>query len=308
MTRLEFDNQLLKAAIAAGAVDLTGHEFVNTDLTDSGRSLHVREKGSGDRTIQATFVVGADGAYSTVRRALGVPTAGPNGSGVAMRAYAECYDFDEGADIGPRLLIDYSQDLYPGYGWVFPDGRGRVNVGVGVSVRDLQRRGLRLHDLLDKYVRLNRDRGLGLGEVKGRRSHQLPHIGSMPALVHPRAVLIGDAGSMLNPISGEGIFYGVKAASLLAEHIISVDAVDAQHQLHSFERHFKREFRAHFASIALAYKLMRSPRWTSVVLRAAARDNVVLMDAIDLLFGAGRLKASTTGRILLKGLLARRSS
>lgn len=296
--RYEFDERLRVRAVAAGADDLSGREFLTTELHPAHRVVSLRDR-HGVHTVHADLLVGADGAYSRVRRALGVPMTGIRASGIAMRAYAKTDLFDVGGGIGPRLMIEFGREMVPGYGWIFPTGRRVVNIGVGVAIRDLRARGLDLRELFDRYLKLNEDRGITLGEHFDRRAHQLPQIGDMPRLAHPRAVLLGDAGSMINPVSGEGIYYGIAAAVRLVEALPDpVGGPGLDSRLRRFEHEFRRTYRWHIASTRVAHLMLRHPRWASVVLTAARRDPVVLRDSLALLFGADRMRLSTTARIV----------
>jgi flavin-dependent dehydrogenase len=223
---------------------------------------------------------------------------------IALRAYAESDDFKPGGIIGPRLIFEFSRELLPSYGWVFPTGDGIVNIGVGGPLRELQKRGHDLKKLLAAFIEQIRDRGIHVGELRDQRAHHLPLFGGMPTLAHPRAVLIGDAASMINPVSGEGIAYAVAAAARLVEalpdDLTSGEAL--AHGLAQFERDFRRTYRAHFLSSRVAHRLMRNPHWASMMVRAAQRDPQVLRDAIELLFGFGRIHSSTAARIVRSGV------
>lgn len=300
--RIDFDDRLHTAALARGAVDLSGHKLLDSGLSARCRWVTLRGPG-GQSTIEAPLVVGADGAYSTLRRLLGVPKNPDQHMAVAMRAYAKSTMFDPDGALRPRLVFEFSRSLLPAYGWIFPTGKGVVNVGVGLMLPHLQRREHDLRTLLHKFVISCRERGIELGEPYQERAHHLPTAGALPPLAHERAVLIGDAGSMINPVSGEGIVYGMRAARRLVEGLPAdlADPVALRRSLRGFERRFRREHRAHIYSSLAAHRLLSSPWWTKRVVTAAQRDPNVLRDAIDLLFDLGRLRPSTTVRILRHG-------
>jgi menaquinone-9 beta-reductase len=216
-----------------------------------------------------------------------------------MRAYAKSTAFDE----RPCLVFEFSRALLPAYGWIFPTGDGLLNVGVGLMLPHLRRRQGDLRYLLDKFVIACRERGIEIGEPYGHRAHHLPTAGWLPPLAHERAVLIGDAGSMINPVSGEGIVYGMRAGRRLVDALPAdlTDANAVRRALRRFEREFRRSHRAHLYSSRAAHRLLSSPWWTKRVINAAQRDPHVLRGAIDLLFDIGRLHPSTTFRILRHG-------
>lgn len=300
--RLELDNRLFQTALKSGAEDFSGLRFLEMTAAPGAWSVKLRDGSGAHRNIRARLVLGADGAYSAVRRTL-VPHKDPHGSkhaGFAIRAYADGTDPWPAGAAGPHLMLEFSRELLPSYGWVFPVGVNRVNIGVGGPLDVLQRRGMDLGKLLDTYADSMRERGIITGRLHNRRAHRLPHVAGMPALVHPRAALIGDAASMINPVSGEGIAYAFTAAArvirALPERLEDSDALAAA--LSRFDRDFRGEYRSHFASSRVVLRLLRSPLWSSVLVRSMQRDPRVLGDAIDMLFGFGALNLSTALHVL----------
>jgi flavin-dependent dehydrogenase len=147
--RRVFDERLVRAAVAAGAV-LRRHTV---------RTI----AGTGPVTIDGRFradvLIGADGAGSVVRRALGHPVNPPGHLAVAIRGYASTTNTTE-------QVIVTTERRWPAYAWEFPLGDGTANVGYGEVLRGapLSRAYLldRLNDLLPG------------AEPTGLRGHHLP--------------------------------------------------------------------------------------------------------------------------------------
>lgn len=298
--RLEFDDHLFRAAIAAGAEDLSGTRCVGvTDSDGRARTVELCDASGARRTLRAHLVIGADGAYSTVRRDLvGAERPDRKFVGIAMRGYAESRDFEADAD-GPSMLFEFGRELLPSYGWVFPVGDGVINIGVGLPIAQLRERGVDLRRLLADFTERLRGRGVGIGPLRDERGHQLPAVMGMPRLAFGRAALIGDAASMINPVSGEGIAYGMTAALRLVEALPGglADGAALNAALGGFERGFRSQYRLHFLSCRLTMALLRHSAPAAVIVRAIQHDPRVLGGVFDMLFGDGRLHGTTALRI-----------
>ena len=90
----------------------------------------VKEKGStSTRTIKARYVVVADGSNSRIGRMLGTSRRRDLPMGMALRGYYRSDRHDDPFIESHLDIRDAEGDVVPGYGWIFPMGDGRVNVG-----------------------------------------------------------------------------------------------------------------------------------------------------------------------------------
>jgi menaquinone-9 beta-reductase len=274
--REEFDDRLHRAALDAGALDYSGHRVV------AGGNGWVQTK---SERLEAKLVVAADGAYSLLRRSVaGKPPE--RTTAIAMRAYASTEDED--------MIFEWSQDLLPAYGWIFPTGRGTANVGVGIMLDARRRRGTDLRTALEGFAESCRRRGIALGPLDRHRSHHLPLGIRPPRLAYDGMVLIGDAASMINPLSGEGIAYGMAAAHRL---VSGLAAAGDRAGVAEFERWYRRTHRAHLRSCRLVQVAMSRP-WIAERLVRAARDNPALLrEVTGLLFDTGALRLGMLRRL-----------
>ncbi len=305
MERLRFDHRLYSAAIASGVADYTGWRFTGTAVRGDARLVEL-VRGDESLTLSTGLLVGADGAGSRVRRALGVERNSDRHTGIGIRAYAEIRDPD---GVHPdRLFLDYAERLNPGYGWVFPLRDGRSNIGVFTVVADFKERRSRTTDLLGAFVERLESHGYSVSGISSERTFVLPNAAGLPKLAHPRAALIGDAASMINPWSGEGVFYGMEAGRLLATATAPVlRATDASldRALRSFEREFRRRFSSHFRGCHLAHRITRSKVMSARILRVADRDERVFRYLTSLMFGEAGVEPRMLARMALKGLWSR---
>ena len=303
--RLTFDHRLVRAAIGRGAADHTGYGVVGAEF-NSGTALwevRVRKDTGGERyeeTLEAQSLVGADGARSTVRRILGIPFNSPRHTGISVRQYAELQDD------GPRALeFDFLPAIHPAYGWCFAGSKHSANVGVVCDVSVYTGRRLDLDLLLaehcrtlDQYHRLAHD-------PKSRKSFILPYGSRLPRLAVGRAALVGDAASMINPATGEGLYYGIYAGallgSLLADAFSGSGSLDLA--LQRYAAMFRRKFRRHYRANYILKRLVASETGARMAFKAAGGDGRILKDAVRLFMGDGdRLGVLNTLRILARAI------
>lgn len=261
--RQVFDARLVAAAVARGVV-LRRHR-VRRVAPGPGRV-------ELDGELAAAVLIGADGAESTVRRQLGISLSGPGRTAVAIRAYAP--DLPGRAD---RQLIAMSRRGWPAYAWSFPTGSGRSNVGFGQLVGD---RPPTRAELLAGLRALLPDLGDDLTDVRG---HRLPLSPGRPRVGNGRVLLAGDALSLINPLSGEGIYYAIRSGMLAAD-AATAGAGAGRRYRELLRRRLGRHLR-HTAVLSAA--IGRWPALVDAGVAAARRRAGPFDDLVDLALGEG---------------------
>ncbi|MFI5183122.1 MAG: FAD-dependent monooxygenase [Vicinamibacteria bacterium] len=195
--RRDFDAWLLRRAAAAGATHAA--ERV-TDVDSDGL---VRT--SAGRAQRFDVVVGADGAGSLVRRRLLGPV--PKERLVMAAGW-----FAPGS---ATMLVRFTPGVR-GYLWLFPRPN-HVGVGICAPLASVPTR-----DLLDRLeAEATRWFPALLEPEGGRYAHTIPSPSSdarsIREIAGERWALVGDAAALADPITGEGIYYALRSAELLAE-------------------------------------------------------------------------------------------
>lgn len=199
--RDEFDNFLVKKARQAGVKVIDNNQVV--DLIKSKNEIQVQTK---EKKFIAQFVVGADGIKSIVAQKLGLMADLEYGVGFEKELKVSRQKLKAQKGI---IHLDYGV-VSNGYGWVFPKS-DHLSVGVGTY-----RQGLSLKSKLRKY--LDHEELTKCEELKAK-GHLLPIGGKKRDLNTKQGLLVGDAAGLVDPLSGEGIFYALKSADLASEVI-----------------------------------------------------------------------------------------
>jgi flavin-dependent dehydrogenase len=154
-------------------------------------------------------------------------------------------------------IIHLDQKLAPGgYGWVFPKGRSKVNIGLGVQQKafDVRNKEMGVHPdlrtLIDEYVEVNPviknprladgadDDGNAWGtwQVSVRRQND--------CLVANGYVIVGDSAWMPKPLDAGGIGPAIIAATIAGKD--AVEAVEAgdtsEKNLWKYNKHFINDY------------------------------------------------------------------
>jgi geranylgeranyl reductase family protein len=217
--RRELDAALVDLAIASGATVLQGHGFHG--VRQSSSSVEVDIDGHG--TIEARYVIAADGMWSSTRKALGVGKPGYLGEWHAFRQYAR----NVTGPAAERLIVWFEPELLPGYMWSFPLPAGRVNIGFGVQ-RDGVRRVRDMRQQWDELLRRPHVvEALGEGfELEDRHTAwPIPAGIDRATLTEGRVCFVGDAAMATDTMTGEGIGQAVLTARFAAEAIIAGGAL-----------------------------------------------------------------------------------
>ena len=265
--RTVFDARLVEAAVRAGAV-LERRTVRRLEV----RSDRVVLDGPDGPAAHARVVVGADGAHSVVRRLTGHARQPDGAMAVAVRGYAAAPPGE------PVQQILMTRKDWPAYAWSFAAGDGTANVGFGMMLPSLRAapRGGRteLHSRLTELLP---------GVQPGRLvSHHLPLSTSRPRPAPGRVLLAGDALSLINPLTGEGIFY-----ALLSGRLAGAAAVTGTDAGTAYAQALARELGRHLRHTSLLARLTARPALVDAGIAAGARSPRALDALVELGLGRG---------------------
>jgi geranylgeranyl reductase family protein len=218
--RIDLDAALVKVARAAGVEVREGCTVTGARLQSDGGptpSRVVLHTDDGD--LPARFVVAADGAWSPLRKALGVPDEeGYRGDWHAFRQY-----FSGVRQPPSQLWVWFEADLVPGYAWSFPLPGGYANVGFGVHRRPGVPVGNLAPQWADLLTRPHIREALGpdAQPEQPARTWPIPARISRSELIAGggRVLFVGDAARATDPMTGEGIAQALETGMVAADAI-----------------------------------------------------------------------------------------
>jgi geranylgeranyl reductase family protein len=219
ITRFNLDGLIAERAEGLGAVLVNGVEALGlvepTESANAGlrgaSGVLVSEKSTGTTgEVRGRYVIVADGQNSRLGRELGTSRNRSWPMGMALRGYYTSERHDEPWIDSHLDIRDPKGDVVPGYGWIFPLGDGRVNVGVGLLSTGGAWKGVNTTKLQEYFVAQTADAwGLNdescCGPATGGR---LPMGLALGPRTGANTLTIGDAAGTVNPFNGEGIAYG----------------------------------------------------------------------------------------------------
>lgn len=179
---------------------------------------------SGEQVL-ADAVIAADGTYSPVKRGLNLVSRYHGHSAIAIRAEMPANRPDaDSLDI--YLKLTYRGDQLPGYGWVFPLGGGRVNIGLGYANSYRSWHQINSTELLATFIAgMPREWELPplseLKESRGVRGWRLPMGFTAWPPWRPGVLFAGDALGAARPSSGAGISKALQSGMAAGECAIA---------------------------------------------------------------------------------------
>jgi len=242
--RRRLDLFLAEQAAAAGAEFRDEAKVTQVETAEEGVSVL-----AGGERLEADVVVGADGVNGITARALGL--GGNRHLGVALEG--NLADDKLRADYGGKIVLEFG--VVPGgYAWVFPKG-DHANFGVGGW-------GSEGPALRDHLRRLCEAHGVSVDNLDDVRGYRLPLRSPTSKLARGRALLVGDAGGLIDPVSGDGMFEGFLSSQYASEAVLDLFAGRAR-DLNAYSERLASRLATHlWASWGIKVALDRYPRAT----------------------------------------------
>jgi geranylgeranyl reductase family protein len=280
ITRADLDEIVAHRAEKSGARVLEGHEALDP-IVERGlvRGAVVRDRDSGQtRQITARYVVVADGANSRFGRSLGTSRDRTYPLGMAIRGYYTSPRHDEPWIESHLDIRDKAGNALPGYGWIFPLGDGRVNVGIGLLSTFNQWKAVNTTHLMEAFV----DGAPPSWELSPSTSCGPPTGGRLPMglSVGPHAgptyLVVGDAGGSINPFNGEGIAYAYETGRMAAATVDAALRTSDGLALQAYETELQATYGLYFKVARAFVKIIGHPELMRALVSTGMRSRTLM--------------------------------
>lgn len=264
-SRRTFDACLADAAAMRGAKLMERTAVAHIDFTAGHVVL-----GDGS-TLSTTYIVGADGAASRVRK---LACVAMDRRGFAVGLEAEVQRADVNRDIRePEIYFGIAEW---GYGWVFPK-RDTVTVGIGGLAKEN----------VDLQASFRKLATIALGAVPDQPvcGGPIPFGNFVARPGRGSTLLVGDAAGLVEPLTGEGIAFAVLSGSHAAHAIIEAAHLAAPSRALALYMRGYRSIARSFEDVRMLRHLVFS-RYTKPLFHRALRGNTRLISKhMDVLAG-----------------------
>ena len=243
--RQTLDHLLLQRALALGCMFVAN--FDARYLLQRGDRI-VGFQAADGREVRAKHTVVADGAHSRFG-----PERGPQHMIQAIMGWWEDVPFEAN-----HLEMVFDDLVSPYYGWLFPEGPTRVNIGICYEDAGHTKNARELFEaFLAKQYGARIARGRQIGAWKG---HPISYSLTVGKLTSPGRIVVGEAGRMTHPATAEGIYQGMRSGMLAAQALrdILLGGVAAEQALRAYEAACRQAFALSFRSAALWRRLVSS--------------------------------------------------
>lgn len=271
--RIDFDNFLFENIKSLPNVEI----FQGVSVTDIIKTDDEVTVLSSNTTFKGKIVLGADGAHSIVNKKLGSISVEKNHYCAGLRQY---YKGVEGFHPNNLIELHFYKDSLPGYFWVFPLPNGHANVGIGMISSAISKKRVNLKtlmmDLINNHPNL-KDRFKNAEPLENIQGYGLPIGSKKRPISGDRFLLLGDAASLIDPVSGEGIGNAIRSGRYAAKHLIEAFKVarfDAAYNI----KYDKQLYKIMWPELRASYffqRMLKYPIFINFLLKKSQNESVI---------------------------------
>lgn len=258
-TRYTFDNFLFSKANPDYA-NISLHTEIEK-IRRANNKLQVTQNKNGVFSEEEfDLVVGAEGDRSIVAKDLLGLKKNHSHYCAGLRVY---YENVKATHPDKFIELHFLKELLPGYFWIFPMNDGRVNVGIGMLSSFISKRKINLKNELEKIIHHHPTISKRFIDAKALTQVQgwgLPLGSAKQTISGNNFLLVGDAGSLIDPFTGEGIGNALLSGRIAGEVITK--AIQESRFDADFLSSYQNTVYKHLSSeINLSHKMQKLARY-----------------------------------------------
>ena len=272
--RMLFDNFLVEEMKRCSHVQVMEGININTYRLESDGYVI---RGENDFQIKADLLIVANGAHSTFSKNIAGIKMEPEHNVAGLRAY---YKNVSGMNADNFIELHFIKSLLPGYFWIFPLPNGDANVGVGMLSNEISKRKINLKKELQKIVEedpIIKERFKNATLVESVDGYGLPLGSKKRVLSGERYMLVGDAASLIDPFTGEGIgnaLYSGRNAAIQAANAVKANNF-SKSALAQYDSEIERAMGAELRLSHRLQKLVMYPMLFNLIVNISNRNKQV---------------------------------
>lgn len=282
--RYYFDNFLINHIDDQYGDKRLGYKIKNVDFDENGAIIQYEYNGK-EGFCRAKVVIGAGGDRSIMAKKIAGHKIEAKHYIGGVRAYYKNVSGFYGQNF---IELHFIKEALPGYLWIFPMAGNEANVGLGMLKKDMQNKNVNLKKILKKALAENEtiksrfENAELIDDIKG---WGLPLGSKKRDLAGERYLLVGDAASLIDPFSGEGIgnalFSGKVAAGVVQEALRENDF-----SYNFLSRYNNRIYNELAKELNLSFRLQQLVRfpWLFNFLMDRLQTNDALRDMVSHMF------------------------
>lgn len=212
--RLDFDNFMVQHIKSISAIELRENFEINQ--FEQSETAAILTSSSGEK-IQSDLVIFANGAKSSFMKTPGGIVKNKKNTMTGIKTY---FSGIGGLHAQNYVELHFLKGLLPGYFWIFPLPNGWANVGVGLDQHRISKRKINLKKLMfDAIENIPhiKERFANAKQETKVEAYGLPLWDKRTTISGDRFMLAGDAASLIDPVTGEGMGHAAISGMLAAK-------------------------------------------------------------------------------------------
>ncbi len=282
--RIHFDNYLFRKVDRNVATVLENCSLKEVKNEEGGVAC-ILEKDGKEISVFTKLLVGAEGDRSVVAKKMSSIHKEDNHYCAGLRAY---YTGVTGFHEKNFIELHFLKELLPGYLWIFPLPNGEANVGVGMLSREVSKRKINLKKVMLDAIQNNatiRHRFANATLIDDIRGWGLPLGSKRRKISGNNFMLTGDAASLIDPFTGEGIGNAMVTGMLAAKQV-KKSLAENRYDEKFLAQYDEDVYRSLWGELKLSHTLQRMSKYSwlfNYVVNKAGR-NEELRDTITCMF------------------------